>query len=883
MTRELGFSYLLAHPAAAGVSVDRPEWLILLLAAPVFFMWRGKGSERLPWAVAARSAAYVLVVLALAGLSLTARLPDDRLSVVAAVDVSESIDARGRRWQQRYLQEVAAALAPGDELGVVAFASETVILQSPGSTEAGGDLEEVGVRTTATDISRALETALLLLPPDTERRLLLLSDGNETRGSALSMIPRARRSQTRIYAAVPPHAGGADIAVQKVLVPPLVAEGTVFPVRVTLRNRGKAREAALELSIDDTSIGRERIALEPGLNAIEIPYRVHGIGSRRLRAEIHADNDALAGNNYREADLVVGGKMRLLLVSTRKRSPLARVLERKDFEVVATSPRRFPRRASELRPYHAVILEDVAAASLKSGKLSALRNYVRDYGGGLIVAAGERTYGDAGFRRTPLQAMLPVTLEPRQPPRAQRAPLALFLLIDRSNSMGYHFRKRLERSQAESKLVYARHAALAVIDQLRENDMVGVIAFDSLPFEVSPLVPVRDNREALRRQIPRLQPGGGTDFYDALASARDQLRRARTETRHMILLTDGETNRGAADHDPLVASLAKAGISVTTIRVGHDTSNVRLLQEISRRTGGQFYHAESAATLPELMLKDTSQALTHAPRSSQRFSPVLVGPSAALQGIDQNDLPPLHGYAYARPKRQADVLVQVLTRERKDPILAVWQYGLGRVVAYTASPQDDAEAWIGWEGLGKFWSQLAHWTVREHTPQDYAVRVRRAEREIAVTVDTFADVGDTVLLARLQAHPERILHATLVPRTPRRFFTRLPPIPGGRYPLTIIERRSSGGIRETTQVVTVPDSDEEPQEEYLAHGPNRALLEALSSATGGAVNASLRDLVAREPGTRQLRRRLDWWLAPLAMLLFLTDVGLRRYRAATER
>ncbi len=512
-----------------------------------------------------------------------------------------------------------------------------------------------------------------------------------------------------------------------------------------------------------------------------------------------------------------------------------------------------------------------------------MREYVRDFGGGLIVAAGERTYGDVGFRRTPLQAMLPVTLEPRQPPRAQREPLALFLLIDRSNSMGYHFRRRLERSEAESKLVYARHAALAVIDQLRENDMVGVIAFDSLPFEVSPLGPVKNNRETLRRQIPRLQPGGGTDFYDALASARDQLRQARTETRHMILLTDGETNRGAADHGPLAASLAKAGISVTTIRVGHDTSNVRLLQEISRRTGGQFYHAENATTLPELMLKDTSQALTHSPRSTRHFAPVLARPSAALQGIEQNDLPPLHGYAYTRPKKQADVLMQVLTRDRRDPILAVWQYGLGRVVAYTASPHDDAEAWIGWQGLGKFWSQLAHWAVREQTAQDYAVRVRRIGRELAVTVDTFADLGDTVLLARLQAHPERVLDATLVPSTPRRFFTRMPPIPGGRYPLTIIERRSSGAVRETTQTVTVPDSSAEPQEEYLAHGPNKTLLESLASATGGAVNASLRELAAREPGTRQVRRRLEWWLAPLAMLLFLTDVGLRRSRGRPGR
>jgi hypothetical protein len=351
----------------------------------------------------------------------------------------------------------------------------------------------------------------------------------------------------------------------------------------------------------------------------------------------------------------------------------------------------------------------------------------------------------------------------------------------------------------------------------------------------------------------------------------------------MILLTDGETNRAAAEHNQVIASLVKAGISVTTIRVGHDSTHVDLLRDIARRTGGQFYHAENAARLPELMLKDTTDTLAQSPQSDKRFAPLIGSNSPALQGIEPNEVPPLHGYAYARPKQEAQVLLHVLTRDRKDPILATWPYGLGRVVAFTADVHDDAEMWIGWASLGKFWSQVVHWAAREHTPQDYALDLRRAGGRIHLSVDAFGDVGDGILMARLLAHPERTIDATLRPIAPRRFSTDLPPVPGGRYPLTLIKRTGDGSVSERTLLVSIPAEDEQPQEEFLADGANLTLLRALTAATGGAVNAAVRDVVGRKPGTRRVERRLDWWLIPLAMGLFLTDVGLRRLDRTAPR
>jgi Ca-activated chloride channel homolog len=282
-------------------------------------------------------------------------------------------------------------------------------------------------------------------------------------------------------------------------------------------------------------------------------------------------------------------------------------------------------------------------------------------------------------------------------------------------------------------------------------------------------------------------------------------------------------------------------------------------------------------TLPELLLKDTSAALAQAPRHDDNFAPRIAGVSQALHGIKQNDLPNVDGYAYARLKPGADVLLYVLARDKKDPLLGAWQYGLGRAVAFTASLDDDAETWAGWDGFGKFWSQLVHWTVREHTPWDYAFAVHRLDGQSTLTVQAFDDLDEGLLKARIFPSPDQPIDVPLVPRAPRQFIGQLPAaLAGGHYPVTITKRNGNREISQRTEMVAVPARDEEPQEEFETDQPNIALLQALTAATGGAVDAPVRTLVGRKPGMRRWDHPLDWVLIPAAMLLFLVDVGLRR-------
>lgn len=864
-------SYLLSHPMALGIEAAQPSLLLLMAVLAVFVVWPHPAGRR---ATVLRAAAFTCIVLACAGVRLTARLPSETLTIVAAVDLSDSIGSAGRDWALRYLNELQTRLAPGDRLAVLGFAGDSELVRGP-TTPAPLDKWPVLPSSSTTDLSRAIAGAMALVPSAGERRLLLLTDGNETRGQSRRQISWLRAQRVRVDAAVPPLRTEADVRIDKVVAPPIVGSDSIVPIRVVAHNTGKLRPAVLNLYLDDQIADSAAVELQPGRNALVFPSQLVGEGSHRLRAELAVEGDAVAANNSREIGISVRGRTRILVITPRSHSPLVQALARKGFAPVVRSAAEIDGLAA-LLPYHGVLLEDVAAAQVSPRLLDDLEIYVRDFGGGLMVVGGAATFGDPGFTNTALRRLLPVTLEPHRPRQGSREPLALFLVIDRSNSMGYN--SRVGTLRDGEKLRYAKEAALTVIRQLKDQDLVGVMAFDSQPHEVSPLQPLRENRKHLESVLPRLVENGGTDFYDALVSARTQLLASRVTRRHIILLTDGDTNRAApAEYRALTRGLAEGKISVSTIRIGDNTVNLKLLQDLSQQTGGEFHYVENAQKLPDLMLRETTRAISPLAQGSEQFFPQFTTPNQAMQGIVEQNLPALAGYAYAKPKDGADVLLRITRLERRDPLLAVWHYGLGRVAAFTASPSDDTEQWVGWTEFTKFWSQLAHWTSREHTDDEIAVDAQRSDGVTEIAVRTFGPTADgAVLLARLQLDDEVTREVALAPRQPRLFSASLLDVAPGRYPLTVIKRTAGGAVSQHTELLTIPSADRTAQDELSHVGPNLALLTQLTDATGGKLNPPAGTVIERTPGTQRVAYPLDWLFLPLAMLLFLGDTAVRK-------
>ncbi len=864
-------SYLLAHPTSLGIAVGSPILLLGLAAIGLFFRFPIYGVG--PLTTALRSSAFAMVIAALAGVSLTTTLPANELSLVAAVDVSGSMDDDALDWSQRYLRAIESSLAPGDQLAVITFAESPEILSPIDSTDQTADLARPR-NVAATDIGAAIDQALALYPQGTQKALLLISDGNETIGDSRGRIETLRALSVRVDTISPPSGAGPDIRIVRLSAPSIVAPEKPVPLRASIQNASGTRPALLNLYLDGRISDSLAVELSPGLNPFDVLLQISEPGGHVVRAEIAAEGEERTEDNSREISLFVRPPTKVLLAASRRFSPLFEVLQARGLLVKKIKPEDLPTAASGYLSTHLVILEDIRGKQIPSEAMAALEDFVHARGGGLVFAGGGHSYGDRALQGTALESMLPVTLEARRPRPGKRDPLALFLVIDRSNSMG--FNSRIGTLRDGEKLRYAIKAGMAVVKQLKDHDSVGVIAFDARPHEIAPLATLKTNREKLLGALPRIVESGGTDFFDALVNAGEQLTQSRISRKHVVLLTDGDTNRsGRGEYRALISKLASSGISVTTIRIGDNTVNLKLLQDISEGTGGSFHHVENAQMLPDLMLRDTSRALRRLTPRTQRFFPALADEHQLLAGTDEGEIPHLTDYAFSKPKATSETLLQVARSDRKDPILSVWRYGVGRVAAFTASPSEGAETWPAWKGFVRFWSQLVSWAARSESEDDFAIESFRYRDATTIVARTFRRASDIDSMSgRLDIGGDS-LDLEFSADESARFRAETIPLPAGRYPLRLRQRRN-GAVRELETVVAVPAQLQEEIKEYDHSGDNEELLRELSLRTGGKIAPGVREVTDRPAGTRSVSYPLTAVLIPLAMLAFFADIALRR-------
>ena len=871
----------MVEAGVSGLAFEWPGALWALAALPLLLLpfVRGvSGPRSLSTALALRGAAALLVVLVVAGLHLQLREPADDLCVVVATDRSESVGPDGEAVRGRLVGDLLRHLRGGDRLGAVSFARGVEVVTWPSSPPSPPPAGGSAVDPSATRLEAAIEAAVPLCPEGTARKVVLVTDGNETVGDARRAAAFARQSDVRLFAVVPGDEVARGLSFEKLVAPPLVREGSVFPVRLVVRNRGaESVPGTIDLLLNGAPVAGQAVRLDPGVNVFEIPYRLHERGSYRLGARIAAGGgDA---DSHREVTLAVAGPIRALVVGDAGDTPLGEALRLKDVDVEFVRPKAFPP-LEELLQYHCVILDDVPRRALPDAALATLETYVRRFGGGFVLAGGVRSFGDKAWQDSAVETLLPVSFVEQKPPPKGRAAMGVFLLIDRSNSMSYNSRRREQRDG--EKMSYAKQAARALVQQLRPEDRVGVIAFDSDPYVLGPLRPLSEHRGVLEERIARLLPGGGTDFKASLEIAAAQLAGSGLGVRHVILLTDGDTNRGATDHLALIEALARMNISVTTIRIGDDDVNLELLRRISDATGGRFYHVRDIESLPQLIVSDTRKVGKDAEKPS-RAAPthhsLRVGDaSPVVRGIADAELPKLRTLVRSELKSGADVLLYGIEERRRVPLLATWQIGLGRTAAFTLDPRAREVAdWVSWPGFGKLWSQLVRWAIREETPWETRHVVRFEEGHPVLEVQTYDPSEEGTLVAQVFTAPDTAVEVQLVPAAPRLYRAPLPPLPSGRYALLLSRRIDGKPVSQKRDVLVVEESlGGDGTAELARKLPDLELLRDITTETGGSLNPATAEVVERYGATHLVRQRLDPWLVPLALVFLLGDIWIRR-------
>ena len=414
-----------------------PVWL--WLAPPVALVVVGA------WLVASRAlprgrriaslVIRLLLVACLVAILAGARLalPSDRLSVVFLVDGSASMVDATRGDLVDFARRSVREMPNGDTAGVVVFGANALVDRLPSGIDELGDPESVPV-VGATDIGAAIRLAAAIFPAGTQRRLVLLSDGNDTAGAATQAVLGASSAGIRLDVLLPSGEAYGEALVDGIDAPDGARVGETIEVTVRLRSTIETA-ATLRLLADGATVATRELDLEPGSQSVTFTVRADEAGFHVFRAILEPADDHFAENNAAEAYTLVTGEPQVLVATDdpARAADLVEALTTARQQVTVVPSTGVPSSITALAGYDAVVLDDVPSDALGEAAMQSLQVYVRDLGRGLVMLGGRSSFGAGGYLDTPIEETLPVYMTVRD--RDRNPDVALVAVVDKSGSM----------------------------------------------------------------------------------------------------------------------------------------------------------------------------------------------------------------------------------------------------------------------------------------------------------------------------------------------------------------------------------------------------------------------------------------------------------------
>ena len=845
----------------------QPWWLLALLVVPLLVGIRIRATLR--EASFKRGASTFLrcltltaMVVALAG-PLKASL-STHTDVIFALDVSRSMDRASAANALDFVNHAFDKKDPKARMGLVVFggdAAAEVLL-----TRSTTPIEEISldVRRDGTDIQQALEVAIGGFDADGDRRIVLLSDGRENQGRALSAAAIARSIGVEIVS-IPMRktAASDEILVERLAAPAWVRAQEPFELEVTLLS-SRATLANLTLLRNATPISRLDLELKGGENVFSVVEEAVDPGLYEYAAVINSEADTVPENNRYQTFVQVRGGPKVLhaLGDLGWGRYVTEALRAQGLGVDEVPGNALPVNMHQLTEYDLVILNNVTGFDISLAKMQLLDDYVRNAGGGVISLGGDKSYSAGGYYGTPVERLLPVTMDVKS--EVKIPTLAVTIVIDKSGSMSN-----------EGKLAIAKSAAFSAIEVLNPLDRVAVLTFDVEPEWSVPPSEV-GNRRAIVDKLRMVDSGGGTELFVALKEAHRVMRGQPARVKHLIVLSDGLTD-SETNFDGFAKQIADDGITVSTVAFGSN-ADVELMEKIAAWGRGRFYHTEDPQNIPRIFTSETlvvsrDLLVEEVTRPSVGFRGEII------EGFETQDFPALGGYQRIFPKPTAQV---VLHAKEDDPLLVTWRYGLGKSVAFTSDLAGRwGRDWVRWPEFGRFVSQMARWTMRrtgtERLLPVFDLNGQRGEIRVDALDRDDLFINGLEMRASIVDPDRHTSHIDLEQISPGRYRGEFAVPRSGRYYVNL--SGSAGGLQVGPKSfgLAVPYSSE-----YLDLGVDYRHLEAIATTTGGRVlplsNLSLDAITATKPRNASQFERIWWPWFLCALVLLLLEVAVRKIR-----
>lgn len=838
-----------------------PLWALALLTPrrmSAFRFWSSLGL---------RSALIVALVLGLAGTQIVR--PVEEITTVFLIDSSDSVSPSARSQAEQFVNNALKAMADEDRAAVVVFGENALVDRAPSHLQTLGRLSSTPI-VSRTNIEQAIQLGLALFPADTQKRLVLISDGGENDGKALEAVRLAASNNIPIDIVNLSNPSEDEVLISELRAPSQVRMGQQFQLETVVESSIE-QEAVLRIFQDQALQWEERVQLKEGLNSFLLPITADQQGFQRYRAQIEPLRDGRIQNNEAATLVNIQGPPHVLLVASalEEAANLEAALLAANVNASTVVPSAMPTELAGMSSYDAIVLVNVRARELPERAMVNLPIYVRDLGRGLLMVGGRNSFGVGGYGRTPIEEALPVYMDVRN--REERPNLALVFIIDKSGSMDACHCSGPDRQTAqfqqggEAKVNIAKEAVVQASVLLSSQDSLGVVAFDEAAHWALPSQKV-PHADELTEALSSVQPQGNTNVRAGLLAAEEQLKQADARIKHAILLTDGWS--GGGDNLDIAQRMQDEGITLSVVAAGSGSADY--LATLAEVGGGRYYPAEHMDEVPEIFVQETITAVGNY-IIDEMFTPIRTADSPILHNIDT--LPPLYGYNGSTLKESARA---ILVSNDMSPILAQWQYGLGRSVAWLSDTKGQwGRDWVRWDEFPLFAAQLVGWVLPSDNGRQIISDIRVEGTQTSMTVQVQNESGQaqeglevTATIINNRGEQQEL---TLRQVAPGEYHTNITsPLPG-TYLVQIAGSHAGRAAFQDLSGFVVPYSPE-----YRQNQSNPSLLSEIASLSNGRILDDPAQAFSHDLAGVRRAQEITWPLLILALIILPFDIAVRR-------
>ena len=803
------------------------------------------------------------VILALLGVELP--VGSRNTATIFMVDLSNSNEENLQEAAQ-YLKETIDKMPSGNEYGIITFGKNTLVEQFLTEQKYYGGIMTLPEKT-ATNFEEAFSKALTLLSGNANKRLVVLTDGKETRGDVQHMAQALTAGQVELLTLLYEDVQTQDAYVDNVVLPAYLHPGDKYTIQVTVESNYDT-DAVITLYNGSQERAANQVHLNKGSNRFVFSEQVgadtEGKAMENLQVRVEAAGDTCEENDFYSAYAVIESPPKVLVISgpDNNTSSFTAALNAAGCDYSAVSCFNAPTTIQEMLEYKSILLVDTYIDDLPQGFLDNLESYVKDYGCGFVCCGGDDSFALGGYRDTVLETILPVDMERRNV--NEMPSMAMVMVIDRSGSM-----TGAVGSNGASNLDIAIRAATVAVDNLRDEDYVGVLTFDD-GYEWQVELTKADGRKEIKEQIEDIAGGGGTTIKPALQEACKVLSGSDASVKHVVLLTDGMGE--TTNFTDVIEEYNKLGITLSTVAVG-DGSDTSLLERLADKCSGRYYYSDISSDLPKIFAQEVFLGGDSYLQNGE-FALAVQGGHEVTVNLFAEGWPVLYGYVASTPKTASQLLIA--SAGENDPILTTWQYGLGRTVAWNS---DVTGEWTGAfadkEDYVQLWKRIVDYSTGNADMGEDSVDIVTTGESTSIVYRTDEYTGNTEVFTTVLNPEGEMQEVKLYATAPGKYETELTTEQTGLYHLNI--RRTEDGEVQSymTTAAAVQFSDE------YKFDVSPAKYVSFAQQYGRLITPDEEIWTDIKTGARE-KHPLTNLLLGLAICLFLADVAVRRFQYVPE-